>query len=71
MSQRVSPIYVGDLFFFLIQFNDYLTHIETNQSVGGAKREYPRKNHLTHPQAELGLSFLFKRMYMYRVLEKC
>ena len=24
-------------------FQDYFTHIETNQSVGGAKREYPGK----------------------------
>ena len=32
---------------FLIQFyrpiQDYLTHIETSQLVGGAKREYPGK----------------------------
>ena len=34
------------LFFFLIQFNvpfKIISLIETSQSVGGAKREYPRK----------------------------
>ena len=30
-------------FFLMIQFQDYFTHIETSQSVGGAKREYPGK----------------------------
>ena len=29
---------------------------ETGQLVGGEKRENPEKNHLAHPQAELGLS---------------
>ena len=34
-------------------FQDYFTHIETSQSVGGAKMGEPRKTHLTHPQVEL------------------
>ena len=29
------------------------------QSVGGRKREDPEKNHLAHPQAELGLSHMW------------
>ena len=54
--------------FFFIQFNvpfqDYFSSYETSQSVGGApgvgrKRENPEKNHLTHPQAELGLSHMW------------
>ena len=45
-------------FFFLIQFNvpfKIISLIETSQSIGGAKWE----NHLTHPQAELGLSHMW------------
>ena len=38
-------------------FQDYFSSYETGQSV---KRENPEKNHLAHPQAELGLS-IFKR----------
>ena len=37
-------------------FQDYFSLYETGLSVGGQKRENPEKNHLTHPQAELGLS---------------
>ena len=40
-------------------FQDFFTHIETSQSEGGAKREYPEKTTLTHPQAELGLSHMW------------
>ena len=36
---------------------------ETGQSVGGRKRESPEKNHLAHPQAELGLSHAFKSVH--------
>ena len=51
------------IFFFFFGFSftslsSFFTHIETNQSVGGAKTEYPGKNHLTHPQAEHGLSHI-------------
>ena len=49
------------IYFFLFSFtslSSFFTHIETNQSVGGRKPEYPGKNHLTHPQAELGLSHM-------------
>ena len=33
-------------------FQDYFSSYETDQSVGGSKRENPEKNHLAHPQAE-------------------
>ena len=44
--------------FSFTSLSSFFTHIETNQSVGGAKTAYPGKNHLTHPQAELGLSHM-------------
>ena len=40
-------------------FQDYFSLYETDQSVGGRKREDPEKNHLAHPQAELGLSHMW------------
>ena len=40
-------------------FQDYFSSYETGQSVGGRKRENPEKNHLAHPQAELGLSHMW------------
>ena len=49
-------------FFFnsvLRPFQDYFSSYETGQSVGGQKRENPEKNHLAHPQAELGLSHMW------------
>ena len=52
-------------FFFLFSFTplsrlfDYFSSYETGQSVGGQKRENPEKNHLAHPQAELGLSHMW------------
>ena len=51
------------IIFFLIQFNVPFKIISAhmrraNQSVG-RKRETPEKNHLTHPQAELGLSHMW------------
>ena len=39
----------------LLPFQDYFSSYETGQSVGGRKLENPKKNHLAHPQAELGL----------------
>ena len=39
-------------------FQDNFSSYETGQSVGGRKRENPGKNHLAHPQAELGLSHM-------------
>ena len=50
------------IFFFLIHFNvpiKIISLIEKSQSIGGAKREYPRENHLTHPEAELVLSHMW------------
>ena len=52
------------LFFFFFNlvlrpFQDYFSSYETGQSVGGRKREDPEKNHLAHPQAELGLSHMW------------
>ena len=46
-------------FFFnsvLHPFQDYFSTYETGQSVGERKWENTEKNHLAHPQAELGLS---------------
>ena len=40
-------------------FQDYFSSYETGQSVGGRKRENPEKNHLAHPQTELGLSHMW------------
>ena len=48
-------------FFFSVlrPFQDYFSSYETGQSVGGRKQENPEKNHLAHPQAELGLSHMW------------
>ena len=40
-------------------FQDYFSLYETGLSVGGRKRENPVKNHLEHPQSELGLSHMW------------
>ena len=37
---------------------DYFSSYETGQSVDGVKTREPRKNHLAHPEAELGLSHM-------------
>ena len=37
-------------------FQDYFSSYETGQSVGGRKRENLEKNHLAHPEVELGWS---------------
>ena len=51
------------IFFFfnsvLRPFQDYFSSYETGQSVGGAKMEEFQEKHLTHPQAELGLSHMW------------
>ena len=39
-------------------FQDYFSSYKSGQSVGGRKREIPEKKHLTHPQAEVGLSHM-------------
>ena len=44
------------IYFFLIQFNVPLKIISAHM---GRKRENPEKNHLAHPQAELGLSHMW------------
>ena len=51
-------------------FQDYFSSFETGQSVGGRKRENPEKNHLAHPQAELGLSHIFFFFFFYRLLSR-
>ena len=56
--------FVFCFFFFLFNsvlrpFQDYFSLYETGQSIGGRKRENPEKNHLAHPQAELGLSHMW------------
>ena len=48
-------------FFFIWGFmahQDYFTHFEPSQSLGGAKTEDPRENLPDHLQAELGLSHM-------------
>ena len=50
-------------FFFLIQFyvpfKIISAHMRRANQWVGRKRENPEKNHLTHPQAELGLSHMW------------
>ena len=41
--------------FFLIQFISY----EIGQSLGEGKMGEPKKNHLAHPQAEFGQSYVW------------
>ena len=57
-SERLPGIYLKVLVLFfnsvLRPFQDYFSSYETGQLVGGAK-----KKHLTHPQAELGLSHMW------------
>ena len=52
-----------DFFFFLIQFNvpfKIISLIETSQSIDRwGQTGVPRENHLTQPQAELGLSHMW------------
>ena len=56
MSGRSNKL----LFYSVLRpFQDYFSSYETGQSVGGRKRENPEKNHLGHPQAELGLSHMW------------
>ena len=60
LSMR-ALFFLKDFFFnsVLRPFQDYFSSYETGQSVGGRKREDPEKNHLAHPQAELGLSHMW------------
>ena len=59
-----SKLIINFFFFFfflnsvLRPFQDYFSSYEMSQSVGGAKPGEAEKNHLAHPQAELGLSHL-------------
>ena len=49
------------VFLFVFFFNSVLRPFQDyfSQSVGGAKMGEPKKNHMTHPQAELGLSHMW------------
>ena len=63
MSHFTSADQMGGFLFSFSFFNsalrqDYFSSYETGQSVG-RKRENPGKNHLAHPQAELGLSHMW------------
>ena len=67
MGFELDPVLLGLFGFFyyylffnsvLSPFQDYFSSFETGQSVGGQKQENPEKNHLAHPQAELGLSHM-------------
>ena len=54
--------YIYFLIQFYVPFKIISCHMRrANQSVG-RKRENPEKNHLTHPQAELGLSHKTENM---------
>lgn len=53
---------MADLFIFYLGFTarqDYFTHFEPSQSLGGAKTGDPREKPPDHPQAELGLSHMW------------
>ena len=41
---------------------NYFTHFEPSQSLGGAKTGYPREKPPDHPQAELGLSHMWPEL---------
>ena len=61
-ERTILAVFFFFVFFFnsvLRPFQDYFSSYETGQSVGGRKREDPEKNHLAHPQAELGLSHMW------------
>ena len=49
-------IYINSV---LRPFKDYFSSYETGQSEGGRKPENLEKNHLAHPQAELGFSHMW------------
>ena len=55
------------LLFFYLCFTacqDYFTHFEPSQSVGGAKTGDPQEKPPDHPQAELGLSHIWPCIIM-------
>ena len=52
---------VLSVYFFYLGFmacQDYFTHFEPSQSLGGAKTGDPREKTPDHPQAQLGLSHM-------------
>ena len=64
-SYQVLTIQESFFFFFFSvfrPFQDYCSSYEMGQSVGGAKMGAREKNHLTHPQAELGLSHMWPEL---------
>ena len=64
--QRVILVLFLFLFiFFYLGFTthqDYFTHFEPSQSLGGAKTGDPREKTPDHPQAELGLSHMWPEL---------
>ena len=53
------------LYFFYLGFTarqDYFTHFEPSQSVGGAKTGDLREKPPDHPQAELGMSHMWPEL---------
>ena len=49
------------LFYSVLRpFQDYFSSYEMGQSVAGQKQENHEKNHLAHPQAELGWSHMWR-----------
>ena len=57
----VSSEKLHDFFFFYLGFTacqDYFTHFEPSQSLGGSKTGDPQERTPHHPQAELGLSHM-------------
>ena len=61
ISAKTSEELTEEVFFYSVlrPIQDYFSSYETGQSVGGAKTGEPREKHLTHPQAELGLSHMW------------
>ena len=57
LSSWLSAVLCYTVFFLFGQ--DYFTHFEPSQSVGGAKTEDPKKNHLTTRKQNLACLTVF------------
>ena len=58
----IFPFMILEDFFFYLGFmanQDFFTHFDLSQSLGGAKMRDPWENTPDHPQAELGLSHMW------------
>ena len=65
ISQQHSSISLFDYWYFYLAFTarqDYFTHHEPSQSLGGVKTGRPREKTHDHPQAALGLSHMWHEL---------